>query len=48
MLKMEPVDMSATEIRRQLKAGENVTDLLPDATMRYIRENEVYQMMIEE
>ncbi|MCU0916439.1 MAG: nicotinate (nicotinamide) nucleotide adenylyltransferase [Planctomycetes bacterium] len=37
------VDISSTEVRRRLAAGENVSDLLHPEVLRYIREHHLYQ-----
>ena len=36
------LDVSATEVRRRLAAGEDVSGLLPDAVAAYIREQHLY------
>ncbi len=37
------LDISATEIRRRLRAGESVDGLLPDAVVRYIKTRGIYR-----
>ncbi len=37
------LDISASEIRRRLRAGESVDDLLPAAVVRYIKEKGLYR-----
>ncbi len=36
-------DISATDIRRKLRAGESVEGLLPDAVIRYIQARGIYR-----
>jgi nicotinate-nucleotide adenylyltransferase len=36
------IDVSATEIRRRLAAGESCAGVLPEAVERYIREHGLY------
>jgi nicotinate-nucleotide adenylyltransferase len=36
------VDVSATEIRRRLRHGESIKDLLPETVIEYIRRNNLY------
>jgi nicotinate-nucleotide adenylyltransferase len=39
---MTPLDISASEIRRRLAAGESVRDLLPPEVLAYIAANQLY------
>jgi nicotinate-nucleotide adenylyltransferase len=41
-LEIPPTDISATEVRRRLAAGEDVTGMLPDEVLSYIHENHLY------
>lgn len=38
----EPIDDSATEVRRRLKAGESISDLVPGKVEEYIKEHKLY------
>ena len=38
----EPLTISSTEIRKKLRAGESVGDLLPPAVEAYIRDKHLY------
>ena len=42
------VDMSSTEIRKRLSAGQDVTSLLDSAVVDYIREHGLYQSKVVE
>ena len=42
-LRMEPMDISSTEIRRRVAAGEPVGDLVPDGVAAYIRAHGLYK-----
>jgi nicotinate-nucleotide adenylyltransferase len=37
------IGISATEIRRRVRAGESIDGLTPDGVVRYIREKRLYQ-----
>lgn len=39
---MEGIDISSTEIRRRIGAGEPIRDLIPPAVERYIRQHRLY------
>lgn len=39
----DPLVISSTEIRRRVKAGEDVSDLVPPAVCEYIREHGLYR-----
>jgi nicotinate-nucleotide adenylyltransferase len=41
-LEIPPTDVSATEVRRRLAAGEDVTGMLPDEVLSYIHANQLY------
>lgn len=36
-------DISSTDIRNRIKEGKSVSDILPNAVERYIKENELYK-----
>lgn len=38
----DPIEISSTEIRRMLSAGEDVSDLLPEKVIAYIKENNLF------
>ena len=42
LLKMDPVDVSSTEIRESAKTGASMEGLVPEAVERYIRKNRLY------
>ena len=42
-LRMAPMDISSTEIRRRVAAGEPVGDLVPDGVAAYIRAHGLYK-----
>ena len=42
LLKMDPVDVSSTEIRERAKTGASMEGLVPEAVERYIRKNRLY------
>ena len=37
------IGISATEIRRRVRAGESIDGLTPDGVVRYIREKRLYR-----
>lgn len=39
---IDALEISATEVRRRLKNGESVTDLIAPSVARYIKENHLY------
>ena len=41
--KMNYNDISSTDIRNRIKEGKSVSDILPNAVERYIKENELYK-----
>jgi nicotinate-nucleotide adenylyltransferase len=41
---LTPLDVSATQIREQLKAGVSPRYLLPDSVLNYINDNDLYRM----
>ena len=43
VLKTQPFPLSSTEIRRKLKAGENVAELMPLKVLRYIEQKGLYR-----
>ena len=43
LLDMEPVDASSTEIRRRIKEGESISDLVLPGVERYIRKHDLYK-----
>jgi nicotinate-nucleotide adenylyltransferase len=40
---MEPIDISATDIRRRVRAGEPLTGLMPAAVAEYIERHQLYR-----
>ncbi|NKB77419.1 MAG: nicotinate-nucleotide adenylyltransferase [Gammaproteobacteria bacterium] len=42
-IKIDPIDISATDIRNRLKKGKDVSQLIPDGVHRYICENQLYE-----
>lgn len=38
----DPIELSSTEIRRAVKAGEDISHLVPEGVARFIRENGLY------
>ena len=42
-IQMESLDLSSTECRDRALAGKDLTGLVPDAVITYIRENNLYQ-----
>ncbi|MEQ8849115.1 nicotinate-nucleotide adenylyltransferase [Botrimarina sp.] len=42
LVTMPPIDISSSEVRRRLAAGEPVDGLLPPAVLEYIRQNGLY------
>ncbi len=43
ILRLPPMDVSATEIRRRVAAGESISGLVPPAVERYIAEHGLYR-----
>ena len=43
VLKTQPFPLSSTEIRRKLKAGEDVAELLSPKVLRYIEQKGLYR-----
>ena len=41
-IEIPPTDISATDIRRRLRAGEDVTGMLPPEVLSFIHENQLY------
>lgn len=54
VLDIDVLEMSSTQIREKLKSGEDLSDILPDGVLEYIREHHLYGetggtgMMLEE
>ena len=46
LLKMEAVDISSTEVRRLAEKGESLSGLVPDKVAKYIRDNNLYKLII--
>ena len=42
-IRMESLDLSSTECRERALSGQDLTGLVPDAVITYIRENNLYQ-----
>lgn len=42
-IKMEPLEISSTEIRKKLRQGEDVSAFLPASVYAFIKENHLYQ-----
>ena len=42
-IRMESLDLSSTECRERALAGQELTGMVPDAVITYIRENNLYQ-----
>ena len=42
LVEMELYDVSSTDIRRKIKQGEDVSQLLPEGVLEYIKENGLY------
>lgn len=40
---MQPINISSTQIKQKVKAGESITDLVDSSVERYIREKELYK-----
>lgn len=40
---IEPIKISSTQIRERLLKGEDVSDLLPESVINYIKENNLYK-----
>lgn len=40
---MEPIDLSASELRQRIAAGEDVSEDIPKAVLAYIREHGLYE-----
>lgn len=47
-LKIEPVNISSTEIRRRMAEGKSLGGLVPDAVEAYIRERNLYHLAVSE
>lgn len=47
-LEMEPVDISATDVRRRIHAGLPVTGLVPTEVERYVQDRGLYARALEE
>ena len=43
LIEVPMVDVSSSEVRRRIAAGESIAALVPDAVARYIREHGLYQ-----
>ena len=43
-LNMEPIDISSTDIRRRVKEGLSISDLVPDSVAAYIAAHGLYGM----
>jgi len=43
MLEMPPAEISSTEIREEIRSGEDVTGLLPTAVLDYIEKHSLYR-----
>ena len=43
VLKTQPLPLSSTEVRKKLKAGEDVTELLPPKVLHYIEQKRLYR-----
>ena len=43
ILDMPPVDASSTEIRRRVKSGESISDMVPNEVEEYIIEHKLYR-----
>ena len=41
-IEIEPIEISSTAVREMLSRGEDVSDLVPDSVIDYIRENDLY------
>jgi nicotinate-nucleotide adenylyltransferase len=42
VIEMRPVDMSSTEIRRRVAAGETLEGLVPESVADYITKHQLY------
>ena len=38
----DPIEVSSTEVRRAVAAGEDISDLVPPSVERFIKENRLY------
>ena len=38
----DPIELSSTEIRRAVKAGKDISGMVPEGVARFIRENRLY------
>lgn len=47
VIDINPVEISATDIRARLKAGAELSGIVPEKVLEYIRENELYKESIE-
>ncbi len=43
LVPMEPVDVSATQVRERVKEGRDVSSMVPQTVLNYIRENRLYE-----
>jgi len=43
IVEMKPVDVSSSDIRRRIAAGESIENLVPSAVAQYIREHSLYR-----
>jgi nicotinate-nucleotide adenylyltransferase len=43
LLTNPPIKISSSQIRRRVKTGQSIDDLVPDSVVTYIRQNDLYQ-----
>ena len=43
VLKVEPMDVSSTDIRHRVRAGRPIDHLVPEAVAQYIKERRLYR-----